>query len=115
MSRGMAADASAKTRGPEEAADPARLEDEYGTHNYDPLPVVITRGEGCWVDDIHGRRYFDALSAYSALNFGHRHPRLLAAAREQLERLTLTSWAFYNDRLASVRDASHPAIDQPGR
>jgi ornithine--oxo-acid transaminase len=79
--------------------DPARLEDEYGVHNYHPLPVVIARGEGSWVEDIDGRRYFDALSAYSALNFGHRHPRLVAAAHEQLERLTLTSRAFHNDRL----------------
>ncbi len=79
--------------------DPARLEDEYGTHNYHPLPVVIARGEGSWVEDVDGRRYFDALSAYSALNFGHRHPRLVAAAHEQLERLTLTSRAFHNDRL----------------
>jgi ornithine--oxo-acid transaminase len=97
----MAADASAKTTGLEEAVDPARLEDEYGTHNYHPLPVVIARGEGCWVEDVDGRRYFDALSAYSALNFGHRHPRLVAAARDQLERLTLTSRAFRNDRLGA--------------
>jgi ornithine--oxo-acid transaminase len=82
-----------------EVTDPARLEDEYGVHNYHPLPVVIARGQGPWVEDIEGRRYFDALSAYSALNFGHRHPRLVAAAREQLERLTLTSRAFHNDRL----------------
>jgi len=78
---------------------PARLEDEYGVHNYAPLPVVITLGEGSWVEDIEGSRYFDALSAYSALNFGHRHPRLVAAAHEQLDRLTLTSRAFRNDRL----------------
>jgi ornithine--oxo-acid transaminase len=82
-----------------QVADPARLEDEYGVGNYHPLPVVISYGEGCWVEDVDGRRYFDALSAYSALNFGHRHPRLVAAAREQLERLTLTSRAFQNDRL----------------
>ena len=82
-----------------EVADPTRLEDEYGVRNYDPLPVVISRGEGSWVEDVDGRRYFDALSAYSALNFGHRHPRLVAAAREQLDRLTLTSRAFRNDRL----------------
>ena len=80
-------------------ADPMRLEDEYGVRNYDPLPVVISRGEGSWVEDIDGRRYFDALSAYSALNFGHRHPRLVAAARQQLDRLTLTSRAFRNDQL----------------
>ena len=82
-----------------QAIDPARLEDDYGVRNYAPLPVVISRGEGSWVEDVDGRRYFDALSAYSALNFGHRHPRLLAAAREQLDRLTLTSRAFHNDRL----------------
>jgi ornithine--oxo-acid transaminase len=79
--------------------DPALLEEEYGVRNYDPLPVVISHGEGVWVEDIDGNRYFDALSAYSALNFGHRHPRLVAAARTQLDRLTLTSRAFRNDRL----------------
>ena len=79
--------------------DATSLEEEFGVHNYDPLPVVICRGEGCWVEDVDGRRYFDALSAYSALNFGHRHPRLVDAARRQLDRLTLTSRAFRNDRL----------------
>ena len=87
------------------AIDPARLEDEYGVRNYHPLPVVITRGEGCWVEDTEGQRYFDALSAYSALNFGHRHPRLVEAAREQLDRLTLTSRAFRNDRLGELCQA----------
>ncbi len=82
--------------------DPALLEEEYGVHNYHPLPVVITRGEGSWVEDVDGRRYFDALSAYSALNFGHRHPRLVAAAHQQLDRLTLTSRAFRNDRLGEL-------------
>ena len=82
-----------------EIEDPVGLEERYGVRNYDPLPVVISRGEGSWVEDVDGRRYFDALSAYSALNFGHRHPRLVAAAREQLDRLTLTSRAFRNDRL----------------
>ena len=75
------------------------LEDAYGARNYHPLPVVIERGEGVWVYDADGHRYFDALSAYSALNFGHRHPRLVAAAHEQLDRLTLTSRAFHNDQL----------------
>jgi len=74
-------------------------EDRYGAHNYEPLPVVLCDGEGVWVRDVLGRRYFDALSAYSALNLGHRHPRLLRAAGEQLGRLTLTSRAFYNDQL----------------
>ena len=82
-----------------ELEDPVGLEERYGVRNYDPLPVVVSRGEGSWVEDVDGRRYFDALSAYSALNFGHRHPRLVAAAREQLDRLTLTSRAFRNDRL----------------
>jgi ornithine--oxo-acid transaminase len=74
-------------------------EGRYGAHNYEPLPVVLCHGEGVWVRDVLGRRYFDALSAYSALNFGHRHPRLLRAASEQLGRLTLTSRAFHNDQL----------------
>jgi ornithine--oxo-acid transaminase len=74
-------------------------ERRHGAHNYDPLPVVLSHGEGVWVRDVEGRRYFDALSAYSALNFGHRHPRLVQAAAEQLDRLTLTSRAFHNDLL----------------
>src|SRR5512142_1650967 len=77
------------------------LERAYCARNYHPLPVMIERGEGVWVHDVDGRRYFDALSAYSALNFGHRHPRLVAAAVEQLGRLTLTSRAFQNDQLGS--------------
>ena len=85
-----------------QTADSTRLEEEYGVHNYAPLPVVISRGEGSWVEDVEGRRYFDALSAYSALNFGHRHPRLVAAARDQLDRLTLTSRAFRNDRIGTL-------------
>ena len=85
-----------------QTADSTRLEEEYGVHNYAPLPVVISRGEGSWVEDVEGRRYFDALSAYSALNFGHRHPQLVAAAREQLDRLTLTSRAFRNDRIGTL-------------
>jgi ornithine--oxo-acid transaminase len=75
------------------------LEYDHCARTYHPLPVVIERGEGAWVHDVDGRRYFDALSAYSALNFGHRHPQLVAAAVEQLERLTLTSRAFHNDQL----------------
>jgi ornithine--oxo-acid transaminase len=75
------------------------LEAAHGARNYHPLPVVVERGEGVWVHDADGRRYFDALSAYSALNLGHRHPRLVAAAAAQLDRLTLTSRAVYNDQL----------------
>lgn len=73
--------------------------ERYGAHNYHPLPVVVARAEGAWVEDVAGRKYLDMLSAYSALNQGHRHPRILAAAREQLERVTLTSRAFHNDQL----------------
>ena len=67
--------------------------------NYRPLPVTIARGEGAWVTDTEGKRYLDLLAAYSAVNFGHRHPALVAALQEQLERITLTSRAFRNDRL----------------
>jgi ornithine--oxo-acid transaminase len=75
------------------------LEEEYGAHNYHPIPVVISRAEGVWVWDPEGRKYMDCLSSYSAVNQGHRHPRVIAALREQAERLTLTSRAFHNDRL----------------
>lgn len=75
--------------------------DRWSAHNYKPLPVVLERGEGVWVWDVEGNRYLDMLSAYSALNQGHRHPRILAAAREQMERLTLTSRAFHNDQMGS--------------
>ena len=75
------------------------LEERHGAHNYHPLPVVLERGEGAWVWDVEGRRYFDALAAYSALNLGHRHPALVAAAEGQLARLTLTSRAFHSDQL----------------
>jgi len=80
-------------------ADSAALADRYTAHNYHPLAVTVTHAEGSWVHDDRGRRYLDALSAYSALNFGHRHPRLVAAAQEQLARVTLTSRAFSNDQL----------------
>ncbi len=76
-------------------------EEAHCAHNYHPLPVVISHGEGCWVTDVEGRRYLDLLSAYSALNFGHRHPTLMAAAQQQLDRLTLTSRAFHNDQLGT--------------
>ena len=70
----------------------------HGAHNYHPLPVVITEAEGAWVTDVEGRRYLDMLAAYSAINFGHRHPRLVAAAQRQLERVTLVSRAFEHDQ-----------------
>jgi len=79
--------------------DPVALEDRHAAHTYHPLPVTLVHGEGAWVTDADGRRYLDLLSAYSALNFGHRHPRLTAAAHAQLDRLTLTSRAFHNDQL----------------
>jgi len=75
-----------------------KLGDEYGAHNYHPLPVVAAEAAGVWVTDVDGRRYLDMLAAYSALNFGHGHPRLIAAARQQLERLTLVSRAFQHDQ-----------------
>ena len=75
------------------------LTEAFAAHNYHPLRVVLSRGEGAWVTDVDGRRYLDCLAGYSALNFGHSHPRLVARAQEQLGRLTLTSRAFYNDQL----------------
>ena len=75
--------------------------ERYSARNYHPLPVVIERGEGVWVWDVEGNRYLDMLSAYSALNQGHRHPAILAAAKAQLDLLTLTSRAFHNDRMGS--------------
>src|SRR6516162_9995547 len=81
------------------ATELTRLSHEHAAHNYHPLPVILDEAEGAWVTDVDGRRYLDMLAAYSALNFGHRHPRLIAAAMSQLERLTLVSRAFYNDQL----------------
>jgi ornithine--oxo-acid transaminase len=75
------------------------LEEKWLAHNYHPLPVVLHSGEGSWVTDVEGRRYLDCLAAYSALNFGHRHPALIAAAMDQLQRLTLVSRAFHSDQL----------------
>lgn len=75
------------------------LEKKYGAHNYHPLPVVLTRGEGVYVWDVEDKRYYDFLSAYSALNQGHCHPKIVNALKTQSEKLTLTSRAFYNDVL----------------
>jgi len=74
------------------------MESTYGAHNYHPLPVVISKAEGIWVEDPEGKRYIDMLSAYSAVNQGHRHPRIIQAVKDQLDTLTLTSRAFYNDK-----------------
>ncbi len=76
------------------------LEEQFGAHNYNPLNVVLTKGEGVWVYDVDGNRYLDCLSAYSALNQGHNHPKIKQAMIDQLDRLTLTSRAFRNDQLA---------------
>ncbi len=73
--------------------------ERYSAHNYHPLPVVLERGDGVWVWDVDGNRYLDMLSSYSAVNQGHRHPAIVAAAKEQLDRLTLTSRAFHNDQM----------------
>jgi ornithine--oxo-acid transaminase len=79
-------------------ADFITLDETWSTHNYHPLPVVIREAEGAWLTDVDGRRYLDFLAGYSALNFGHRHPALVAAAVEQLSRVTLTSRAFHHDQ-----------------
>lgn len=81
------------------SAELIELEEEYGAHNYHPLDVVLTRGEGVWVYDVEGKRYLDCLSGYSALNQGHVHPRILKALLDQAARLTLTGRAFRNDQL----------------
>ncbi len=75
------------------------LEEKYGAHNYHPLPVVLSKGEGVFLWDVEGKRYFDFLSAYSAVNQGHCHPRIINALIDQAKELTLTSRAFYNDKL----------------
>ena len=79
--------------------DAIALEDKYGAHNYHPLPVVLSRGEGVFMWDAEGKKYYDFLSAYSAVNQGHCHPRIVGAMTEQAKTLTLTSRAFYNDML----------------
>ena len=77
----------------------ARSLQDRCAHNYHPLPIVVASASGSWVTDVNGARYLDCLAAYSALNFGHGHPEIVAAAREQLDRLTLTSRAFDHDQL----------------
>ncbi|MER8114682.1 ornithine--oxo-acid transaminase [Streptomyces sp. NPDC094031] len=95
----MTAPARART-----SDDLIRAEEPVLAHNYHPLPVVVARAEGTWVEDVEGHRYLDMLSGYSALNFGHRHPALVEAAHRQLDQLTLTSRAFHNDRLAEFAE-----------
>src|SRR5688572_16013760 len=80
-------------------SDKIALEQRFGARNYDPLRVVLTRGEGVWLYDEDGRRYLDMLSAYSAVSFGYGHPKLVKALTDQAQRLAVTSRAFYSDRL----------------
>lgn len=93
------------------------LEDRYGARNYHPLDIVIESGEGVWVTDVEGNRYMDMLSAYSALNQGHRHPKIIEAAHKQLDRVTLTSRAFRNDQfgpfLEKVSNITHKDLVLP--
>ena len=81
---------------------PMELEEHYGAKNYHPLPIVLAKGEGVWVEDENGRRYMDMLSAYSALNQGHRHPKIIQALKDQADKITLTSRAFHNDQLGRL-------------
>jgi ornithine--oxo-acid transaminase len=83
------------------------LEDKYGAHNYHPLPVVLAKGEGVFVWDVEGKKYFDFLSAYSAVNQGHCHPKIVGALIAQAQELTLTSRAFYNDSLGPYEEYMH--------
>src|ERR671913_1534563 len=80
------------------------LEEEHGAHNYHPLPVVLTKGQGVFVWDVEGKRYFDFLSGYSAVNQGHCHPKIVSALVEQAQKLTLTSRAFHNDVLGAYEE-----------
>ena len=82
-------------------------EHHYGAHNYHPLPVVLERGEGVFVWDVEGKRYYDYLSAYSSVNQGHCHPRILKVLQEQAAKLTLTSRAFHNNILGEYEEFLH--------
>jgi ornithine--oxo-acid transaminase len=91
-----------ETARPLSSAEILELEERYGAHNYHPLDIVITRGEGASVWDVEGKRYLDFLAAYSAVNQGHCHPRLIRVLAEQASRLTLCSRAFRNDQLGRL-------------
>jgi ornithine--oxo-acid transaminase len=78
--------------------------DKFGAHNYKPLPIVLDRAEGVWVWDVDGKKYMDMLSAYSALNHGHRHPKIVERAKKQLDKVALVSRAFYAERLAMFNE-----------
>src|SRR5207342_2371469 len=80
------------------------LENRFSAHNYHPLPVVLSKGEGVYVWDVDGKKYYDFLSGYSALNQGHCHPKIIAAFIEQAQKLTLTSRAFYNNMLGEFSE-----------
>lgn len=82
------------------------LENQYGAHNYHPLPVVLDKGEGVFVWDVEGEKYYDFLSAYSAVNQGHSHPKIVDALVEQAKKLALTSRAFYNSKLGEYEEKS---------
>jgi ornithine--oxo-acid transaminase len=89
------------------AASPATAahisrENAFGARNYDPLPVVLAQGAGAWLTDVDGRRYLDLMSAYSAVSFGHAHPKIVAALIAQAQQLAVTSRAFHNDRLPAL-------------
>jgi ornithine--oxo-acid transaminase len=84
-----------------------QLEEKYGAHNYHPLDVVIERAQGCWVYDVDGKKYLDCLAAYSAVNQGHCHPKILDAMLEQAHKVTLTSRAFRNDQLPLLYKELH--------
>jgi len=86
------------------ASEAISLEDKFGAHNYHPLPVVLSKGEGVYVWDTDGKKYYDFLSAYSAVNQGHCHPKIIGAMIEQAQTLTLTSRAFYNDKLGKYEE-----------
>jgi len=96
-------DAPAASPQPQGPAEVERAE-AHTAHNYHPLPVVLAHGEGAWMTDVDGRRFLDLLAGYSALNFGHSHPRLVQAAHDQLDRLTLTSRAFIHDQFAEFTE-----------
>ena len=87
------------TEQPLHTQDFVELENRYGAHNYRPLDVVIERAEGVWVYDVEGKRYLDCLAAYSAVNQGHCHPKILQTLNEQARKVTLTSRAFRNEQL----------------
>ena len=94
--------ASSPTATSSRAEQLMQLEDQYGAHNYHPLPVVLNRGEGVHLWDVDGKHYYDFLSAYSAVNQGHCHPRIIGALTAQAQQLTLTSRAFFNDQLGAA-------------